>query len=123
MNGALVLGASLQKHITRQDTHRLLLIREGFTIPAKDLANLEAVGWTIGSAPKVKIERKYTPGFQRYKTTYTKISAIGLSEYKCALFMDVNTIATGLLDDLLSCDIFDRPEYRVAGTLDYYRKR
>jgi len=123
VNGALALGASLQKHITRQDTHRLLLIREGFTIPAEDVANLEAVGWTIGSAPKVEIEGKYTPRFERYKTTYTKISAIGLSEYKCALLMDADAIATGSLDDLLSCDIFDRQEYRVAGTLDYYRHR
>ena len=51
------------------------------------------------------------------------LSDIGFSEYKCALLIDANTIATGSLDNLLSCDIFDRPEYRVAGTFDYYRKR
>lgn len=122
INGALALGVSLQKHITRKDTHQLLLIREGFSIPVRDIADLEAVGWTIGAAPSVEVEHRYLPVFQRYKTTYTKISAIGLSEYKCALLMDADTIAIGSLDDLLSCDILDRPEYHVAGTLDFYRK-
>mmetsp|Transcript_16239 Transcript_16239/g.19216 ORF Transcript_16239/g.19216 Transcript_16239/m.19216 type:complete len:412 (+) Transcript_16239:99-1334(+) len=123
VNGALALGASLQKHLTRPDTHRLLLIREGFSIPDDDKSNLEAVGWTIGKAPIVKIEERFTPRFQRYKTTYTKISAIGLSEYKCALLIDADTLAIGSLDDLLSCDILDRPEYHVAGTLDLYHNR
>jgi len=121
INGALALGASLQKHLTRPDTHRLLLIKEGFSIPDDDKSSLEAVGWTIGKAPDVKIEEKFTPNFKRYKTTYTKISAIGLSEYKCALLMDADTLVIGSIDDLLSCDILDRPEYRVAGTLDLYR--
>lgn len=123
INGALALGVSLQKHMTRKDTHQLLLVREGFSIPAEDIVNLEAVGWTLGVAPKVEVERKYVPKFERYKTTYTKISAIGLSEYKCVLLMDADAIAIGSIDDLLSCNIFDRPEYRVAGTLDFYRQK
>lgn len=123
INGALALGASLQKHLTRKDTHRLLLIREGFTIPSQDAAQLEAVGWTIGKAPNVEIAKEHLPSFPRYKTTYTKITAIGLSEYKCALLLDADALVVGSLDDFLSCDVFDRPEYHVAGTLDYYRKQ
>jgi len=121
INGALALGASLEKHVTRPDTHRLLLIRKGFTVPPEDMANLRAVGWTVGKAPAIQVAKQYTPSFARHTTTYTKISAIGVSEYKCTLLMDADALAVDNLDELLSCDIFDRAEYRVAGTLDYYR--
>jgi len=121
INGALALGASLQKHLTRPDTHRLLLIRKGFAVPPEDMANLRAVGWTVGEAPAIQVAKKYTPSFARHTTTYTKISAIGVSEYKCTLLMDADALAVDNIDELLSCDIFDRAEYRVAGTLDYYR--
>jgi len=82
---------------------------------------LNAVGWTIGKSPRVDVDTKYVPNFARYKTTYTKLAAIGLSEYECVLLMDADTLAVGNIDDLLSCNVFDRPEYKVAGTLDYYR--
>jgi len=78
------------------------------------------VGWTVGKAPKVDVDKKYIPRFARYATTYTKLSVIGLSEYKCALLLDADTLVVGSLDDFLGCDVFDKPAYRVAGTLDYY---
>ena len=119
INGALALGASLQDHLTRQDTHMLLLVREGFTIPPPKVQMLEAVGWTLGKAPIIDVERKYSPQYERYKTLYTKISVIGLSEYNCVLLLDADALTVGNLDDLMSCRIL-QPNYRVAGTLDYY---
>ena len=121
INGALALGASLQDHITRKDTHQLLLIRDGFTIPDDKLQMLKAVGWTLGKAPKVDVEDQYIPRFERYKTLYTKISVIGLSEYDCVLMLDADVLAVGNLDNLMSCDIL-QPNYQVAGTLDYYHR-
>jgi hypothetical protein len=123
INGAIALGASLSQQLTREDTIRLLLVSDQFTLPKESEKQLEAVGWTIGKAPAVPIESKYVPGFNRYKTTYVKIAALGLSEFKCALLMDADALAVGNLDDLLSCNVFDKPEYQVAGTLDYYHKR
>lgn len=121
INGAMALGASLQKHVTRKDTHHLLLVRQGLSLSNDHIAILEAVGWSIGTAPNVELNPAYVPRFERHKTTYTKITAIGLSEYKCVLLMDADAIAIGSLDDLLGCDILDRPEYRVAGALDLYQ--
>mmetsp|Transcript_52971 Transcript_52971/g.63782 ORF Transcript_52971/g.63782 Transcript_52971/m.63782 type:complete len:429 (+) Transcript_52971:58-1344(+) len=123
VKGLLALGMSLRKHMTRDDTHKLLLIREGFTLPPNDLSDLEAVGWTIGTAPAIDILPRYLPRFPRYKTVYTKLAVIGLSEYKCALLLDADTLVLGSINDFLSCDVFDRPEYRLAGTIDYYRQR
>lgn len=120
INGALALGASLQDHVTRQDTHMLLLVRDTFDMPPDAVPKLEAVGWTLGKAPNVDVERKYLPGFERYKTLYTKTSVVGLAEYECVLLLDADTLVVGNLDDLLSCEIL-KPNYRVAGTLDYYR--
>lgn len=88
INGALALGASLAGRIDKSQTHQLLLLREGFELGTDDLIRLEASGWHIGTAPNFPIETKYTPKFPRYKTTYTKVTAIGLSEYKCVLLMD-----------------------------------
>ncbi len=119
VNGALALGASLQDHVTRQDTHQLLLIRDGFTIPEDKIAMLEAVGWTLGKAPRVDVEQKYIPRYERYKTLYTKISVIGLAEYDCVLLLDADALTVGNLDDLMSCSILQN-KYRMAGTLDYY---
>jgi len=146
INGALALGASLDDHLTRRDTHKLLLVREGLIIPATHLHSLEKVGWTIGTAPNVEIADKYVPGFARYKTVYTKISITGLSEYKCVLLMDADTLVVGNIDELLSCGVFEENEnaqekghldnnpiatgaqpqhqpYRLAAVLDYYRGR
>jgi len=141
VNGALALGASLNDHLTRKGTHKLLLIREGFTLPNEQLQSLESVGWIIGKAPKVEVEDRYIPGFARYKTLYTKISITGLSEYKCVLLLDADTLVIDNIDDLLSCRVFEENEsesekdsgngdasisgaqspYHVAGVLDYYR--
>ena len=137
INGALALGASLTKHLTRNDTLRLLLIRDGFTLPQNEQRQLEAVGWIIGKAPLVDIDQKYTPRFARYKTTYTKIAALGLSEFDCVLLMDADTLVIDSIDDLLSCHVFhnknhtkeeeeeeeNEEECHVAGTLDYYHKK
>lgn len=119
INGALALGASLQDHVTRDDVHRLLLVRDGFSIPDDKRAMLEAVGWTLGKAPKVEVDQKYIPRYERYKTLYTKISVIGLAEYDCVLLLDADALTVGNIDDLMSCKILE-PNYRVAGTLDYY---
>lgn len=123
INGVLALGASLKEHLTRTDTHQLLLIREGFSLPQEAIAQLQAVGWTIGSAPDVPVDKKYLPNFERYKTLYTKTTVVGLSEYKCALLLDADALVVGNIDDLMSCNIFeDKPDkYRVGGVLDYYR--
>ncbi len=131
INGVLALGASLSKHLTRTDTIQLLLISKGFTLPTIEQTKLEKVGWIIGEAPDVQIDSKYVPRFARYKTTYTKTAAIGLSEFKCVLLMDADTLVVGNIDDLLSCHVFyddysnnDKSnQYKVAGTLDYYHKR
>ena len=119
INGALALGASLQDHVTRDDVHRLLLVRDGFTIPDDKIRMLEAVGWTLGKAPKVEVDQKYIPRYERYKTLYTKISVIGLAEYDCVLLLDADALTVGNIDDLMSCQVLE-PNYRVAGTLDYY---
>ncbi len=139
INGALALGASLNEYLTRRDTLKLLLVKDGFTLPNAEKAKLESVGWTVGVAPTVPIDDKFVPRFTRYKTTYTKISAIGLSEFECVLLMDADTLVVGNIDELLSCNIFNddhdnnidtakenirkRSEYKVGGTLDYYHRR
>jgi hypothetical protein len=119
INGALALGASLQDHVSRDDVHRLLLVRDGFTIPDDKKEMLEAVGWTLGKAPKVEVDQKYIPMYERYKTLYTKISVIGLAEYNCVLLLDADALVVGNIDDLMSCKILE-PNFRVAGTLDWY---
>lgn len=125
VNGALALGASLNDNLTSQNgrVHKLLLIKEGFTLPDDSIRKLEAVGWTIGKSPDIKVDKKYTPSFARYKNVYPKISVIGLAEYKCILFVDADTLTVSNIDELMSCNLLDRPEYRVAGGLDYYRGR
>ena len=145
INGALALAASLnQQQLMQEEEHkimRLLLVRDGFRLPNEEQEKLENVGWIIGKAPKVEIEDKFVPSFGRYKTTYTKIAAIGLSEFKCVLLLDADTLVVGNIDDLLSCNVFyndhetdhetdhekdhekDHPKYQVAGTLDYYHKK
>jgi len=123
INGVLAIGASLGQHLTRNDTHKLVLVRDGLTLPPEDTRRLEAVGWTLGTAPNVDIDAKYLPNFERYKTVYTKVSAIGLSEYKCVLLLDADTLVVGSIDDLLGCNMFDRPEYRLAAALDFYHNK
>ncbi len=121
IHGAMALGASLLGRIDPTQTHLLLLLRQGFTLADDDLLRLQSVGWIIGTAPEVPLKKKYVPRFPRYKTTYTKISAIGLAEYECAMLMDADTLAVGDLKEIMSCQIFTEPQHRVAGTLDLYR--
>ena len=123
INGVMALGASLQDNLTRNDVHRLLLVNEGFPFPPEYEKKLESLGWIIGVAPHVHIDQQFLPGFARYKTVYNKVSAIGLSEYECVLLMDADTLTIGNIDSLMTCDIFDQPQYRVAGALDYYHKK
>lgn len=125
VNGALALGASLNDNLTSQKgrVHKLLLIKEGFTLPSESIQKLEAVGWIIGKSPDIQVDKKYTPSFARYKNVYPKISVIGLAEYDCVLFMDADTLTIGNIDELMTCNVLDRPEYKVAGGLDYYRGR
>jgi len=120
VKGVLAIGASLQDHLTRNDTHKLLLINEYFNLLPEDRARLEALGWIIGTPPHVQIENKYLPRYARYKTVYNKISVLGLAEYECALLLDADALVVDNIDDLMSCNVFDRPEYRAAGVLDYY---
>jgi len=122
IHGAMALGASLKGKIDPIKTHQLLLLREGFVLAKDDMIRLQSVGWTVGTAPNVPLEEKYRPRFPRYRTTYTKISAIGLSEYNCVMLMDADTLAVGDLKDLLTCSIFTESQHRVATTLDLYHR-
>eukprot|EP00814_Leptocylindrus_danicus_P013934 CAMPEP_0116015174 /NCGR_PEP_ID=MMETSP0321-20121206/6685_1 /TAXON_ID=163516 /ORGANISM="Leptocylindrus danicus var. danicus, Strain B650" /LENGTH=374 /DNA_ID=CAMNT_0003484905 /DNA_START=111 /DNA_END=1235 /DNA_ORIENTATION=- len=124
VNGVLALGASLKDHLTTKNTHMILLLRQGFTLPKEYLDQITAVGWIIGKAPPVDIPKQYLPSFARYKSVYTKISVTGLSEYDCVLLMDADTLVVGNIDELMSCDVFhdgQEPEFRAAGVLDLYR--
>ena len=123
IEGAMALGYSLQDNIDNFQTHMLLLLREGFELAPDDLIRLKAVGWMIGTAPDFGLLGKYVPRFPRYKTTYTKVTAIGLEEYKCAMLMDADTLVTGDLRPVLTCDVFKLPQNRVGGTLDLFRKK
>jgi hypothetical protein len=125
INGAMALGASLKGNIDPLRTHQLLLLREGFELETDDVIRLESVGWTMGTAPDFPIEAKYLPTFPRYKTTYTKVTAIGLSEYKCVMLMDADTLAVGDLREVMKCDtVFRNPKNnRVAGIIDWYQMR
>lgn len=121
INGAMSLGASLQDSIDHSQTHQLLLLREGFELEQSDLIRLKAVGWVIGTAPNFPLEPKYIPKFPRYKTTYTKVTAIGMSEYDCVMLMDADTLVVGDLKDVMKCDsVFKHPNNRVGGTIDWY---
>ena len=123
INGALALGYSVRQNIDTDQTHMLLLFRQGFEPSPEDKIRLEAVGWTIGEAPNFPLKPKYIPNFARYKTTYTKVTAIGLSEYDCVMLMDADTLVVGDLRDMLTCQILQtKPSYRLAGTLDWFRK-
>lgn len=121
IHGAMALGASLMDRIDHTQTHMLLLLRQGFELAHDDLIRLQSVGWIIGTAPNVPLSPKFLPRFPRYKTTYTKISAIGLAEYDCVMLMDADTLAVGDLQDIMKCNIFTQPQHRVGGTLDLYR--
>jgi predicted Rossmann-fold nucleotide-binding protein len=122
IEGAMALGQTVRENIDTSQTHMLLLVREGFMLAPDDATRLEAVGWTIGTAPDFDLPQKYVPRFPRYKTTYTKVTAIGLAEYKCAMLMDADALVVGDVKELMTCKIFTQPQHRVAGTLDYFRK-
>ena len=121
IDGVMALGASLNDHLTTQQTHKLLLLREDFiaTLPEGVLDKLKRIGWTIGIAPVVDIDDKYVPRFARYKTVYSKISILGLSEYECVLLLDADTLVVGNIDELMTCNIL-QPSFRAAGGLDLY---
>ena len=121
VNGVMALGASLNDHLA-PNTHKLLLLREDFiqTLPNDVLDKLKKIGWTIGTAPIVDIDDKYVPRFARYKTVYSKISVLGLSEYECVLLLDADTLAIDNIDDLMTCNVL-KPDFRAAGGLDLYR--
>jgi len=123
VDGVMALGASLNDHLGPQ-THKLLLLRDDFipTLPTDVLEDLKKVGWTIGIAPIVDIDDKFVPNFGRYKTVYSKISILGLSEYECVLLLDADTLVIDKIDDLMTCDIL-KPDFRAAGGLDLYRGR
>lgn len=123
VHGAMALGASLESAIDTTQTHRLLLLREGFILSPDDKVRLEAVGWTIGTAPNLSPQQKHAPRFERYKTTYTKISSIGLEEYDCVLQLDADTLAVGDLRELMSCGVFKEPQQRLGGVLDLFKKK
>mmetsp|Transcript_44306 Transcript_44306/g.86962 ORF Transcript_44306/g.86962 Transcript_44306/m.86962 type:complete len:441 (+) Transcript_44306:140-1462(+) len=123
ISGAMALGFTVRQNIDPSRTHMLLLLKEGFELAPDDILRLRAVGWTIGTAPDFQLLKKYVPIYERYTTTYTKITAIGLSEYKCALLMDADTLVVGDIKSLMTCNKFTHPEHRVAGTLDLDRGR
>jgi hypothetical protein len=122
INGVMTLGASLQGNIDSTQTHQLLLLREGFELQPDDRIRLESVGWTIGTAPNFPVEKQYIPRFPRYKTTYTKVTAIGLGEYKCVMLMDADTLVIGNIQEIMKCEVFKHPNNRVGGTIDWYQK-
>lgn len=123
VKGTLALGASLLDNLKSGDVHKLLLVKKGFPLPEEHVKNLEAVGWTIGVSPDVNVEAKYMPRFGRYKNVYPKISIIGLEEYDCVFFVDADTLTVGSIDDLMTCSLFDKPEYIIAGGLDLYHRK
>eukprot|EP00934_Nitzschia_sp_Nitz4_P008357 Nitzschia sp. Nitz4//scaffold79_size90958//18575//19885//NITZ4_005012-RA/size90958-processed-gene-0.106-mRNA-1//-1//CDS//3329558210//8347//frame0 len=122
IHGAMALGASMKDYIDHTETHMLLLLREGFELAPVDLVRLQSVGWIIGTAPNVPLQNRYLPEFPRYKHTYTKIAAIGLSEYDCALALDADALVVGDLRELMTCNIFTEPQHRVGASLDYYAR-
>jgi hypothetical protein len=124
IDGVMTLGASLQGNVDPSQTHQLLLLREGFELHPDDAIRLQSVGWHIGKAPDFPLERRYLPKFPRYKTTYTKVTAIGLEEYQCVMLMDADTLVVGDIREILKCNnVFQYPNNRVGGTIDWYQKR
>eukprot|EP00548_Thalassiothrix_antarctica_P017422 CAMPEP_0194197198 /NCGR_PEP_ID=MMETSP0154-20130528/77076_1 /TAXON_ID=1049557 /ORGANISM="Thalassiothrix antarctica, Strain L6-D1" /LENGTH=315 /DNA_ID=CAMNT_0038921851 /DNA_START=383 /DNA_END=1328 /DNA_ORIENTATION=+ len=116
VDGILALGAALQDHLTRSDTHKLLLLRDGFKLDKKSEDRVRQIGWIIGNAPNVN----------EIPDTYRDLNDTGhcngLSEYSCVLLLDADTLVINNIDDLMGCSILEeKEEYRVAGTLDYYR--
>ncbi|KAL3913203.1 MAG: hypothetical protein SGILL_006584 [Bacillariaceae sp.] len=124
INGVMTLGKSLQGNIDPSQTHQLLLLREGFELAADDVIRLQSVGWTIGTAPNFPLQTKFIPRFPRYKTTYTKVTAIGMEEYKCVMLIDADALVVGDIRDVMQCDgVFKHPNNRVAGVLDWYQEK
>lgn len=121
IEGAMALGTTLMENIDPKRTHQLLLLKEGFELSHEDMIRLESAGWTIGTAPDFDLLPEYVPEYERYKTTYTKVTAIGLGEYQCVLLMDPDTLAVGDMKQLMTCSKFTRPHQTVAGTLDLDR--
>ena len=121
IDGAMALGTTLLENTDHAKTHRLLLLREGFELAPDDKIRLESAGWTLGTAPEFKLDKKYVPTYERYTTTYTKVTALGLAEYQCVLLMDADTLVVGDIRELMTCNKFQQPQQRVAGTLDLDR--
>lgn len=117
IEGAMSLGASLKGNIDPSQTHQLLLFREGFQVESDDILRLQSVGWVIGMAKNFELQAQYVPKFPRY----TKVTAIGLSEYKCVMLMDADTLAVGDLKEVMKCAVFRSSQNRLGGTIDWYR--
>ena len=118
VRGALALGWSLRRHITKP-MHKLLLVREGVELPDVAKAQLRAVGWILGSVPGITPPR--LPTFERFRSQFSKLALFGLAEYKSLLYLDADTLAVGPLDRLLDhAALFPDPQQRLAVALDFY---
>ena len=123
IHGVMTLGASLQGNIDPSQTHQLLLIRDGMELHPDDVIRLQSVGWTIGTAPNFPLEKKYLPRFPRYKTTYTKVTVIGMEEYNCVMLMDADTLVVGDIREVMKCNVFQHPNNRVGGVIDWFQMK
>ena len=119
--GALALGMSLRKHITRP-VHRLLLVREGLSLSNADVQRLKAVGWTLGTVPTVTPPT--LPSFRRFRSQFSKLALFGLTEYKSVLHLDADALAVAPLERLLdSSALFPEPDKRLAVARDFYGEK
>lgn len=124
VRGAMALGGSLQLHLSPR-VHRLLLLRSGLEITANERSRLAAVGWRLGIAPDIRLERDQMPRFPRFRNTFCKLAVQGLVEYAHVLLMDVDTIAVDSLDGLLleGGRHLPRPAQTLAAVMDFHGGR
>ena len=121
VKGVLALGRSLQSHLHRH-VHRLLLVRDGVSVPAAERLSLDAMGWILGTVPTIQPPQK--PRFQRFRSQYSKLALMGLTEYESLFYMDADTLAIGSLDRLLdSTALFQHAEQRLAAARDFFGGR
>ena len=121
VKGVLALGRSVQNHMLRH-VHQLLLVRDGVSVPAADRPRLAAVGWILGTVPTILPPR--TPRFKRFRSQFSKLALMGLTEYECVFYMDADTLAIGSLDRLLdSSALFQQAGQRLAAARDFFGGR